>query len=348
MAEGAARVIAGRYRLTGPLGRGGMGVVWRAHDVLLGRDVAIKEIHGPYAGDVDLVVRRALREAQAAARLRHRGIVTVHDVVTSQGRPWIVMELIRGRSLDQVIAADGPLPPASAAAVALEVLDALEAAHGQGILHRDVKPANILLAGDRAVLTDFGIAAIDGATGLTGTGLIIGSPEYLAPERISGLPATAAADLWGLGVTLYAALTGRSPFHREDTRTTLAAVLASDPVRVDSPMWPAVRGLLEKDPERRLTGPDVMPMLTVLAETPLPGRPKTFLPGRARPDDVSPPRHPSRRGGRGGRGRSRRGRRGRSRSRSRRGRSRRSRSRGLSRRSRRPPPRPRSRCRRRP
>ena len=150
----------------------------------------------------------------------------------------------------------------------LQVLEALKAAHRQGILHRDVKPANILMADDVVVLTDFGIAAMDGATGLTATGQIVGSPEYLAPERISGQAATSAADLWGLGVTLYAALTGRSPFHREDARTTLAAVLAGEPEPVQGPLWPTVSGLLEKDPQRRLTAAGATPLLAAAAASP--------------------------------------------------------------------------------
>ena len=291
MADTAARVIAGRYRLMSQLGRGGMGVVWQARDELLNRDVAIKEIHFPYAGtgQPDLVARRALREARAAAQLRHRGIITVHDVVTAEGRPWIVMELIRGRSLHQAITADGPMPPAAAAAVALQVLDALKAAHRQGILHRDVKPANILMADDGVVLTDFGIAAMDGATGLTATGQIVGSPEYLAPERISGQPATSAADLWGLGVTLYTALTGRSPFHREDARTTLAAVLASEPEPVQGPLWPVVRRLLEKDPQRRLTAAGATPLLTAAAESQPSRQPRAIHPSKTQPSDVPAP-----------------------------------------------------------
>jgi serine/threonine protein kinase len=219
MTEGASRVIAGRYRLIERLGHGGMGVVWHARDEVLGREVAVKEIRLPVTGSapddlVDLMVRRALREARAAARLRHPAIVTVHDVVTDDGRPWIVMELIRGRSLAEVIAADGVLPARRAAEIGLKVLGALDAAHRRGILHRDVKPANIMLDGDRVVLTDFGIAAIDGATALTATGLLVGSPDYLAPERINGRSPTAAVDMWGLGVTLYAAVAGSPPFHR--------------------------------------------------------------------------------------------------------------------------------------
>ena len=275
--SGEARTVAGRYELGRPLGRGGMGAVWFAHDTLLGRDVAIKEIFFPGAGSEavdpdDPVVRRALREAQAAARLRHPGIVTVHDVVTEGGRPWIVMELVNGRSLAEAIREAGLLSEQQSAEVGLRVLDALGAAHRQGVLHRDVKPANILLDTDRVVLTDFGIAAIDDATALTVTGQMVGSPAYMAPERINGQPATEAADLWALGVTLYTAVTGKSPFQREDTSATVAAILGSKP---ETPahagkLWPVIKGFLEKDPARRLTAEQARPLLAAVGSAPVP------------------------------------------------------------------------------
>ena len=253
-------MVVGRYRLLRPLGRGGMGTVWHAHDTLLGRGVAVKEIWLPIAGTepvgpADPLIRRAVREAQAAARLRHPGIIVVHDVITDEGRPWIVMELVGGRSLAQAIQEHGLLTERQTAQIGLQVVDALHAAHREGITHRDIKPANILLDNDRVVLTDFGIAAIDHATALTATGQMIGSPAYLAPERINGRPATAAADLWALGVTLYTAVTGRSPFQREDTQTTFAAILTSRPTPPAHAgrLWPVIKGLLIKDPARRLT-----------------------------------------------------------------------------------------------
>ncbi|MBU2666239.1 protein kinase [Actinoplanes bogorensis] len=261
MTEG---IVAGRYRLDERIGRGGMGAVWRAHDELLGRDVAVKEILLPDT-------QRALREARAAARLRHPGIVTVHDIVTDDDRPWIVMELVGGRSLAAAIAEHQFLTERRTAEIGRHVLDALRAAHREGILHRDVKPANILLDGDRVVLTDFGIAAIDDATALTATGQLIGSPSYLAPERINGKAATAAADLWALGVTLYAAVTGTSPFQREDTQATFAAVLtfAPAPPAGAGKLWPVIKGLLDKDPATRLTAEAAVPLLeSVVAELP--------------------------------------------------------------------------------
>lgn len=237
-----------------------MGVVWLARDGLLDRDVAVKEMllpaDGADTGDaVDQLASRVMREAQAAARLRHPGIITVHDVIVDDGRPWIIMELVGGRSLAQVIAEAGALGEQQAAMIGVRVLDALQAAHRRGILHRDVKPSNILLDGDRVVLTDFGIAAVDGATALTATGQMVGSPEYLPPERVSGRPATAAGDLWALGVTLFQTVTGHSPFRREDVPSTFAAVLhgrVARPAGTDR-LWPVLKGLLAKDPARRLT-----------------------------------------------------------------------------------------------
>jgi serine/threonine protein kinase len=286
--EGEGKLVAGRYRLRDPLGHGGMGVVWRAWDEYLQRYVAIKEIHvrGVVAvRESDPAVRRALREARAAAALRHPGIVTVHDVVTDDGRPWIVMELIEGRSLAELLEAEGPITEDRAARMAIQVLGALDAAHQRGILHRDVKPGNIMLDGERVVLTDFSIAAIDGATALTGTDQLIGSPEYIAPERIDGHEATAAADLWGLGVTLYSAMVGHSPFHRTDTPATLAAIVARDPEPHPRTgrLWPVIDGLLRKDPAGRLTASAAMTQLTALAgpSVPIPriGPIATLAPG---------------------------------------------------------------------
>ncbi|MFE7120776.1 serine/threonine-protein kinase, partial [Streptomyces sp. NPDC057654] len=215
----SGRVLAGRYRLLGELGRGGMGVVWRARDEVLDREVAVKEVRAP-SGLLDREVRqlyaRLEREGRAAGAVSHPNVVTVHDVVSEAGRPWIVMELIRGLSLAEVLEAEHTLSPARAARIGVEVLAALRAAHLAGVLHRDVKPGNVLLANDgRVVLTDFGIAMVEGSTALTMTGELVGSPEYLAPERVLGRQPGPASDLWSLGVTLYAAVEGGSPFRRE-------------------------------------------------------------------------------------------------------------------------------------
>ncbi|WP_412520298.1 serine/threonine protein kinase [Actinomadura madurae] len=254
------RLLAGRYRLTSVVGRGGMGTVWRARDETLDREVAIKEVllpDGLSDAERENRHRRTLREARASARLNHPGVVTVHDVVDEDDRPWIVMELVRARSLQEIVEEDGPLPPGRVATIGRQIAGALRAAHAIGILHRDVKPANVLVAdGDRAVLTDFGIAQMAGDATLTGTGLLIGSPAYMSPERVNGEPAIPASDLWALGATLYAATEGRAPHHRGDPMAVLAAVMTQDvpPPKNAGPLAPVLTGLLERDPVRRLSG----------------------------------------------------------------------------------------------
>jgi protein kinase-like protein len=245
-----------------------MGVVWRAHDELLRRDVAVKELHVRIGVDGDFQSRQVLREARAAARLRHPGVVAVHDVVVDDGRPLIVMELIDGPSLAELIRTDGPLPEQRVAEIGVRVLAALSVAHEQGVVHRDVKPGNILLDGDRIVLTDFGIAAMASDTTLTTS--VLGSPEYLAPERVNGEPATPATDLWSLGVTLCAALRGESPFQRSDTQATLAAVLTYEPPPIPRAprLWPVLDAILSKDPQPRPTAAQAGAMLAAVAGIP--------------------------------------------------------------------------------
>ncbi|MCQ0019514.1 serine/threonine-protein kinase [Actinomadura madurae] len=211
--------IAGRYELVEVLGRGGMGAVWRALDRTLDREVAIKEMSPPQGLDDEQVERvhaRTFREARSAARLDHPRIVTVYDVVEEDGRPWIVMQLVRAEGLDKAIAREGRLPPDRVASIGLDLLDALGAAHSAGVVHRDVKPGNVLLPDGRAVLTDFGIATVAGDETLTQAGAIVGSPAYLAPEQARYQKATPASDLWSLGGTLYAAVEGRPPYQRPD------------------------------------------------------------------------------------------------------------------------------------
>ncbi|MGI8329722.1 serine/threonine-protein kinase [Actinomadura scrupuli] len=261
------RVIARRYRLGTRLGHGGMGAVWLAHDETLGRDVAVKEVLSPpglSADEQSILYQRAMREARSAARLSHPGVVTIYDVVEEEGRPWVVMELLHARSLQEIIETEGPLPPHRVAGIARQVMAALSAAHSVGILHRDVKPGNVLLLdGDKAVLTDFGIAVIIGEATLTQFGAVVGSPSYIAPERLHGARATPAADLWALGVLMYTAVDGRSPFQREDPVATFGAVLTEDVVVPPGagPLKPVIEGLLRKEPERRLTAPAVDPFL---------------------------------------------------------------------------------------
>jgi hypothetical protein len=253
------RLLAGRYRLASVVGRGGMGTVWRARDETLDREVAVKEVVLPAGlGDDERENRhrRTLREARASARLNHPGVVTVHDVVDEDDRPWIVMELVRARSLQELVDEDGPLPPGRVAAIGGQIAGALRAAHAMGILHRDVKPANVLVADDdRAVLTDFGIAQLAGDATLTGTGLLMGSPAYMSPERVNGDPAIPASDLWALGATLYAATEGKAPHHRSDAMAVLAAVMTQDvpPPKNAGPLAPVLTGLLERDPVRRMS-----------------------------------------------------------------------------------------------
>ncbi|MFI6991380.1 protein kinase [Nonomuraea wenchangensis] len=265
-ATGQGRLVGRRYRLMSPVGRGGMGMVWHAHDVLLDRDVAVKELMLPYGLDAagkQLAHRRMLREARSAARLQHPGIVVVHDVVEEDGRPWIVMELVRAWSLEQAVRQSGPLPVIQAAEIAIRVLDALMHAHAAGILHRDIKPGNVLLTSDRVVLTDFGIAAIEGDVTITQTGLLMGSPAYIPPERLSGQTITQAADLWSFGATLYAAVEGRPPYEGPDPVAVLGQVLTQPPItpqRAGS-LMPVIEGLLRKNPAERLTAPQVVEML---------------------------------------------------------------------------------------
>ncbi|WP_067490331.1 serine/threonine-protein kinase [Actinomadura hibisca] len=251
------RLIAGRYELLELLGRGGMGAVWRARDRTLDREVAVKEVTLPRGLDAEQVERvhaRTFREARSAARLDHPGIVTVHDVVEEDGRPWIVMRLVRAPALDDVLRRGGPLPPARTAAIGLDLLAALRAAHAAGVVHRDVKPGNVLLPPDRAVLTDFGIATVAGDETLTQAGTIVGSPAYLAPEQARHQKATPASDLWSLGATLYAAVEGRPPYQRPDVWGVMAALLADepDPARNAGPLLPVLQGLLRKDPAQRM------------------------------------------------------------------------------------------------
>ncbi|NRQ37680.1 serine/threonine protein kinase [Nonomuraea sp. NN258] len=251
-------LLVGRYRLLSQLGQGGMGTVWQAMDELLRQEVAIKEVRLP--PDLDEASRvalteRTLREARAAARLRsHPSIVTVLDVVLDGGRPWIVMELVRGRSLDRAVRDHGPLPARQVAWIGLRMLDALGAAHASGILHRDVKPANVMLTDDgRVLLTDFGIATIAGDAALTQTGLLAGSPGFIAPERLRGESDGPPADLWSLGATLFTAVEGSAPFARANPAASMAAVLMQEPAppRLAGPLGPVLAAILEKDPARR-------------------------------------------------------------------------------------------------
>ncbi|MFF8862795.1 protein kinase [Streptomyces sp. NPDC015139] len=273
--EGADfRVIAGRYRLEERIGRGGMGVVWRASDQVLGRLVAVKELlpDDSFADDDARRRRdRTFREARAVAQLRHPHIIVVHDVLEQDDRPYLVMELVDGGSLADRIARQGPVDAAEAARIGIALLSALRTAHEAGVLHRDIKPANVLIESgtDRVVLTDFGIAQVAGATTLTETGSFVGSPEYTAPERMSGLRTGPESDLWSLGALLCTVLSGESPFRRDSLGGILHAVVADDirPPAQAEPLLPVVRGLLDRDPDRRLGTADAERMLWTYLET---------------------------------------------------------------------------------
>ncbi|MFJ1753245.1 serine/threonine-protein kinase [Kitasatospora sp. NPDC088134] len=269
--EPAGRLLGDRYRLGEVLGRGGMGTVWRAEDEVLGRVVAVKELR--MTGAVDeaekhRLIVRTLREAKATARIRHAAAVTVYDVVEEDGRPWIVMELVDGRSLADVVREDGTLTPARAAEIALDLLGVLGAAHSQGVLHRDVKPSNVLIGEDgRTVLTDFGIASVEGDTSITSTGMLVGAPSYIAPERARGQRPGPPSDLWSLGGTLYAMVEGVPPYDRGSALATLTAVMTEElPVSEQAgPLWPVIAGLLEKDPAKRMDADTARPLLRRIA-----------------------------------------------------------------------------------
>jgi serine/threonine protein kinase len=265
-------VVDGRFELLERLGSGGMGTVWRAYDLALHREVALKEVRPSHSRDPDraaMLRERVLVEARALARLHHPNVVTVHHIVDdARGEhPWIVMELVRGPSLHARLA-DGPLAPAEAAGIGRGVLAALAAAHAAGICHRDVKPANVLLREDgRPVLTDFGIAALFDTAGLTATGELVGSPEYIAPERLRGHEGDPASDLWSLGMMLYVAVEGTHPMRRDTPLATLAAVLdgrVPPPVR-SGPLTPVLGALLVSDPAARPPIPQLDAMLAQAA-----------------------------------------------------------------------------------
>ncbi|HEX8346281.1 MAG TPA: serine/threonine-protein kinase, partial [Actinoplanes sp.] len=262
-------LIGGRYTLRAAVGHGGMGTVWRAADTLLRRDVAIKEVilpPGLAPSDRDSMYERTMREARAAAALQHPAVVQVYDVVHENGRPWIVMELLDARSLADMVIEDGPVAPRVVAKIGIALLGALEVAHAHGVLHRDVKPANVLICSDgRCVLTDFGVARMPTDVQLTTPGMVLGSPHFISPERAMGSEFGPPSDLFSLGVTLYTAIEGRPPFDKGDPIETMHAVVEDPPaapVRAGS-LTTVLMGLLEKDPARRF---DVQTARTMLRQ----------------------------------------------------------------------------------
>ncbi|MFY1654673.1 protein kinase domain-containing protein [Solwaraspora sp. WMMB762] len=282
------QLVADRYRLVEPLGQGGMGRVWKARDEVLHRDVAIKELVPP-PGLTDQERRemreRSLREARAIARLNHTNVVRVFDVLRTDGDPWIVMEYVPSRSLQDVLAQNGPVPATRAAEIGLGVLGALRSAHLSGVMHRDVKPGNVLLGHDgRVVLTDFGLATVPGDPNVTRTGLVLGSPAYIAPERARTGSAGPEGDLWSLGATLYAAVEGQSPYARQTAIATLSALATEPPppARRAGPLKPVLAGLLRKDPYTRMKADEAERLLTRAAGRG-PRRGRSLLDGVRRP-----------------------------------------------------------------
>ncbi|MER5499764.1 MULTISPECIES: protein kinase [unclassified Streptomyces] len=266
------QVIAGRYLLLEHLGSGGMGTVWRATDQLLKRSVAIKEVH-LRAGAEEFAkrARRAHREARAIAGISHPNVVNVYDLVDHEDRLWVVMELVKGRSLAEHVAELGPMPPSRVAGVGLQLLAALDAVHAIGALHRDVKPANVLMRdGGGVVLCDFGIVALADTASLTTPGGVIGTLDFIAPERLSDRPAGPPSDLFSLGATLCALLTGRSPFARSEPAAVLHAVMREEPEipAGAGPLAPVLEALLSKNPADRPTAARAADLLRPLATAP--------------------------------------------------------------------------------
>lgn len=295
MPEGRGLLIAGQYRLIEEVGRGGFAVVWRARDERLHRDVAAKRLFLPSCFTDEQRAeqrRRTLQEARSAARLDHHGVVTVHDVVEDGDDPWIIMEYVRGRSLAELVRTYGRLPPERVADIGLQLLDALRAAHRAGVLHRDVKPGNVLIAGRRVVLGDFGLATVEGDPGLTRSDIVMGAPAYLAPERARGEPAVAASDLWSLGATLFYAVEGRRPFNGANPNAMLHSIITEEPAPAPhaGPLGPVLEGLLRKDVGDRLGAAATAVLLAAVAD---PARPSAARSGgsdvpRGRADGARP------------------------------------------------------------
>ncbi|MEU0493231.1 serine/threonine-protein kinase [Nocardiopsis sp. NPDC006139] len=274
MAAPEGRLLKGRYQLVSEIARGGVGTVWRAVDLVIDREVAVKELRLPESlsrSDRESLLQRTTREARVAGRLSHPSLITVLDVVDEDGRPWIVMELLEASTLEEIIDVGGPLPYQRVAEIGLQLIDALKVAHNEGIVHRDVKPGNVMItSGGRVVLTDFGLAAWNGESALSESGRIVGSPAYLSPERAKAGPVGPASDLWSLGATLYAAVEGHTPYDRKGYIKILRQEPLEEPAPASKagPLAPALAGLLKVEAAERLTADNAAKMLRIAALAP--------------------------------------------------------------------------------
>jgi len=287
-----AKKIADRYTISGRLGSGGMGTVWRAEDGVLRREVAVKEVNFPSSlsdDERESLRARALREARAAAGLTHPGVVTVYDAIEQDDHVYIVMELVDAPTLQDIVDRDGPVAPERAAEIGLELLDVLEAAHAAGIVHRDIKPANVMVPDDgRVKLADFGIAAVTDDPKITGTGMVMGSPKFMAPEQATGEKVTPATDLWSLGATLYFVVEGVGPFDRGQSIATLTAIVHDEPRAATraGALRPALDALLHKDPDARVKPPALRALLRDSSDA---GAAPTVAAESATPTEIAPP-----------------------------------------------------------
>ncbi|WP_036554081.1 serine/threonine-protein kinase [Nocardiopsis sp. CNT312] len=281
--EPEGRLLQGRYQLTSEIARGGVGTVWRATDRVIDREVAVKELRLPddlTKAERESLLQRTTREARVAGRLTHPGLVTVLDVVDEDARPWIIMELVEASTLEEIIQLGGPLPYQRVAEIGLQLIDALQVAHAEGIVHRDVKPDNVMISeSGRVVLTDFGLAAWNGESALSQSGRIIGSPAYIPPERAKAGPVGPESDLWSLGATLYAAVEGHPPYDRKGYIKILRQEQLDEPAEAANagPLAPVLAGLLKVDPDARLSAGHAAKMLRIAALAP-------WAPDRARED----------------------------------------------------------------
>ncbi|WP_275101160.1 serine/threonine-protein kinase [Nocardiopsis dassonvillei] len=290
------RLLKGRYQLVSEIARGGVGTVWRATDLVIDREVAVKELRLPAdlsRSERESLLQRTTREARVAGRLTHPSLVTVLDVVDEDDRPWIVMELVEASTLEELIQVGGPLPYQRVAEIGLQLIDALKVAHAEGIVHRDVKPDNVMISqAGRVVLTDFGLAAWNGESALSASGRIIGSPAYIPPERAKAGPVGPESDLWSLGATLYAAVEGHPPYDRKGYIKILRQEQLDEPAEAASagPLAPVLAGLLRVEPSERLTAENATKMLRIAALAPWAPEtsPETAAKGTATPAEPRP------------------------------------------------------------